>query len=192
MNLTQQVTTFLTRNPAPRADALFAIEMGSNDIRDAFVVYAGGGDGGPILQAALVSIAANVQRLYAVGARQFLVWAAPNVALTPAIRALGSAAGALGTSLTQAFNANLTGLLAQLSAALPGSRFARLDAFALQNAIVADPPAFDLTNVTAACLTPNAAPFRCHDADAFLFWDGIHPTRAGHAILASEAAAVVQ
>ena len=37
-----------------------------------------------------------------------------------------------------------------------------------------------------ACVTPNDAPFTCKDADAYLFWDGIHPTKAGHAILARE------
>lgn len=191
VNLTQQVTAFLTRGSAVRSDALYVLEMGGNDIRDAFVVYAGGGDGGPTLQAALGSIALNIQRLYAAGARDFLVWVAPNVALTPAIGSLGPAAGGLATTLTQAFNGNLAGVLAQLSAGLPGSSFARLDAFALQNAIVAHPSGFDLSNVTAACLTPNVAPFQCHDADEFLFWDGIHPTRAGHAILAQEMARVV-
>ena len=191
VNLTQQVTAFLTRGSAVRSDALYVLEMGGNNIRDAFVVYAGGGDGGPTLQAALGSIALNIQRLYAAGARDFLVWVAPNVALTPAIRSLGPAAGVLATTLTQAFNGNLAGVLAQLSAGLPGSSFARLDAFALQNAIVAHPSRFDLSNVTAACLPPNVAPFQCHDADEFLFWDGIHPTRAGHAILAQEMARVV-
>jgi phospholipase/lecithinase/hemolysin len=60
------------------------------------------------------------------------------------------------------------------------------------NAIVATPAAFDLTNVTTACVTPGVAPFACKAVDEFLFWGGIHPTRAGHAILAQEAAAVLQ
>jgi phospholipase/lecithinase/hemolysin len=192
VNLTQQVSTFLQRGSGVRADALYVIEMGSNDIRNAFAVYAGGGDGGPILQAALGSIAVNIQRLYAAGARDFLVWVAPNVALTPAIHALGPAAAGLATFLTQAFNANLAGIVAQMAAGLPGSRFIRLDVFAIQNAIVADPSAFNLNNVMTACVTPNVAPFRCHDADGFLFWDGIHPTKAGHAILARETANVAQ
>ena len=191
VNLTQQVTRFLERGTA-RSDALYVIEMGGNDIRNAFVVYAGGGDGALVLQAALGSIAGNIQRLYAAGARDFLVWAVPNVALTPAIRSLGPAAGGLVTYLTQVFNNNLGGVVAQLSAGLAGSSFVRLDAFAIQNAIVADPSAFSLINVTTACVSPNVAPFRCHDADAFLFWDGIHPTGAGHAILARETASVVQ
>lgn len=193
VNLTQQVSAFLQRagGVAP-SDAVYVIEMGSNDIRDAFVVFAGGGNGGAILQAALRSIAMNIQRLFAAGARQFLVWEAPNVALTPAIRTLGPAAGGLATQVTQVFDGNLAGVLAQLSVGLADASFARLDADQILNAIVANPAAFGLTNVTTACVTPNVAPFTCHNADEFLFWDGIHPTRAGHAILAQEAANVLK
>jgi phospholipase/lecithinase/hemolysin len=191
-NLTRQVDTFLQRNGGvASSQALYVIEMGSNDIRDAFALYATGGNGGPIVSAALTSIAANIQKLYAAGAREFLVWAAPNVALTPAIRSLGPAAGGLATQVTQGFNAALAQVLGQL-AALPGSRFARLDAYQLLNGIVAAPAAFGLTNVATPCLTPGKAPFSCTNADEFLFWDGIHPTKAGHAILAREAADVVR
>ncbi len=192
-NLTLQVDAFLLRSGGVASSgALYVIEMGGNDIRDSFQVYAGGGNGGPILQAALGSIAVNIQRLYAAGAREFLVWAAPNIALTPAIRSLGPAAGFLATNVTQAFNGGLTLVLQQLSFALPGVSFARLDAYQILTAIVADPAAFDLTNVTTACVTPNIPPFTCKPVDAFLFWDGIHPTKAGHAILAQAAAEVLQ
>lgn len=192
-NLTRQVDTFLQRSGGVASpQALYVIEMGSNDIRDAFQIYASGGNGGPILTQALGSIAANVQRLYAAGAREFLVWVAPNVALTPAIRSLPPAAQGLAAFVTQAFNGALAGVVAQLSAALPGVSFTRLDAYELLNAIVADPAAFALTTVTTACVTPNIAPFTCHDAGAFLFWDGIHPTKTGHAILAQETGAALQ
>jgi phospholipase/lecithinase/hemolysin len=190
-NLTRQVDTFLAGNVASVQD-LYVIEMGSNDIRDSFSVYAAGGNGGPILTQALGSIAANIQRLYVAGAREFLVWVPPNVALTPALRSLPPAAQGLASQLTQIFDSNLAGVLAQLSANLPGISLARLDAYQLLNAIVADPAAFNLRNVTMACVTPNVAPFTCHPADEFLFWDGIHPTKAGHAILADEAAKAVQ
>jgi phospholipase/lecithinase/hemolysin len=193
VNLTRQVDTFLERSRSVASvQELYVIEMGGNDIRDAFSVYASGGDGGPILAQALASIAANIQRLYAAGARDFLVWATPDISLTPAIRSLPPAAQSLAATLTQVFNGNLAATLAQLSAGLPGSNFARLDAFALLHAIVASPGSFQLENVTSACMTPNAAPFACRSADTFLFWDGIHPTKAGHAILAAEAAKAVQ
>ena len=191
-NLTRQVDTFLERSGGvASAQALYVIEMGGNDIRDSFQVYATGGNGGPILQAALASIAANIQRLYAAGARDFLVWAAPNVGLTPAIRSLGPAAVGLATAVALAFNGGLEQVVAQVSA-LPGTSFARLDAFAILDAIVDDPAAYDLTNVTTACVTPNVEPFTCKAADEFLFWDGIHPTKVVHAILARETANVLQ
>lgn len=192
-NLSQQVDMFLERfeNVAP-FQSLYVIEMGSNDIRDAFSLYASGANGGPIMAQAIGSIAANIQRLYAAGAREFLVWLPPNVALTPAIRSLPPAAQALAGQLTQIFDTNLDGVLTQLSANLPGTSIARLDAYALLNAIVAHPEAFDLENVTTACLRPTVRPFICDDVDEFLFWDGIHPTKAGHAIVAEEAVRAVQ
>jgi phospholipase/lecithinase/hemolysin len=192
-NLTRQVDTFLQRSGgvAP-SDALFVIEIGGNDIRDAFQLYATGGNGAPVLAQALASIAANIQRLYAAGAREFLVWVAPNVGLTPALRSLGPAAQGLAAKVSQGFNGGLSDVLAQLAVALPGVSFARLDAYQLLTAIVADPPAFGLTTVTTACVTPNVPPFTCRDADQYLFWDGIHPTKAGHAILADAAADALQ
>jgi phospholipase/lecithinase/hemolysin len=191
-NLTRQVDTFLQRSGGvASSQALYVIEMGSNDIRDAFQIYAANGNGGPILTAALGSIAANIQKLYVAGAREFLVWASPNVALTPAILSLPPAAQGLATFVTQVFNVNLAGVLATLTASLPGVNFARLYADQMLNAIVADPAVFYLTTVTTACVTPNIAPFTCQDANEFLFWDGIHPTKAGHAILARETANVL-
>ena len=192
-NLTRQVDNFLQRTGGVASpQALYVIEIGSNDVRDAFALYAAGGDGGAVLTQALASITANIQRLYMAGAREFLLWSCPNVALTPAVRTLGPAAGVLATQVTQLFNAGLAQTLGQLTVALPGSTFVTLDAFQLLNAVVAAPASFDLTNVTSACVTPNAPPFTCQNVDEFLFWDGIHPTRAGHAILAREAANVLQ
>lgn len=190
-NLALQVETFLTRfDLAAPPDALYVIEMGGNDIRDALFAYVQGGNPASILQAANVSIAQNVQRLYAAGARQFLVWRAPNVGLTPAMRKLDQmvpGAAALATLLTQGFNAGLDTVVAQLST-LPGISITRLDAFQLIDAIVATPSAYELTNVTSACVTPREPPFTCQTPDEYLFWDGIHPTGAVHAIVAQSAA----
>jgi phospholipase/lecithinase/hemolysin len=165
--------------------------MGGNDIRDALVAYPAGS--GPILHDAIVSIVTNVGRLYAAGARNFIVWRAPNVGLTPAIHTLDHlrpGAVQLGTGLTQAFNGGLDAALAPVSN-LPGIRIVRLDAYRLLNDIVANPAAFGWTDVTAACVTPNIAPFTCQTPDDFLFWDGIHPTKAVHAIIAQEAASAL-
>jgi phospholipase/lecithinase/hemolysin len=193
-NLSDQVNAFLQDfdGVAP-SDALYVIEIGGNDIRDALVAFSQGQNGGAIIQAAVLSIAQNIGTLYAAGARNCLVWSVPDIGLTPAIRTLDSitpGAAAFARQLTQAFNGALSGALMQV-AALPGIQIARLDAFALITAIVANPSEFGLTNVTTACITPGVPPFTCQNADEFLFWDGIHPTKTVHGIVAQEAASVL-
>jgi len=191
MNLNLQVSAFLQQvgGVAP-SDGLYVIEMGSNDVRDALAAIAAGGDGGAVLMAALASIAHQVQILYAAGARNFLIWNVANVGQTPAARILdvqfpGSAQ--LATQLTLMFNAGLATTFVQLSAALPGIHIVPFDAFGLFNDVATHPTAYGLTNVVSACLTPNVPPFSCADPDEFLFWDGVHPTEAVHAIIAEEA-----
>jgi outer membrane lipase/esterase len=53
------------------------------------------------------------------------------------------------------------------------------------------PSAFGLTNVVSPCITPNVPPFTCDAPDEYLYWDGIHPSAATHAIIASEATSVL-
>jgi phospholipase/lecithinase/hemolysin len=146
-----------------------------------------------ILQQAIRSIAQNIQVLSAAGARDFLVWLPPNPGLTPALQRLNQASPGvvqLATALTQAFNAGLSATLAQLSQ-IPGITIRTLDASALLNTLVSDPSAYGLTNVDTACVTPGVAPFFCQAPDDYLYWDGIHPTRAAHAIVAALAASLL-
>ena len=195
LNMPVQVEAFLQQSGgiAP-SDALYVIEMGGSDIRDALVAYVT--EGGPagaaaMLQQTNISIATAIATLYGAGARQFLVWRAPNVGLTPAIRRLDSVnpgAAFLAKLLTQGFNAALDGAVSQL-AGLPGVSISRLDAEGILNALVTDETAFGLTDVTTACVAPGLAPFTCQSPDEFLYWDGIHPTKAVHSILAQETAA---
>ncbi len=194
INLSQQVAAYL-HGAGGVADpqALYVIEMGGNDIRNALAVAGIGGNPALILGAAINAIVGNIYALHRAGAREFLVWSAPNVALTPAIRSLGPAAIGGATQLTQGFNAGLTEGLKMVQP-LPGIKIMRLDAYELLRAIVDNPSAFGLTTVATACVTAraDAPPFACSNVDEFLFWDGIHPTRAGHAILAEEAARVLR
>ena len=94
-------------------------------------------------------------------------------------------AAALVTQFTMLFNAMLDADLAGV-ALLPGIDIVRVDAFETIHAVVLAPHLFGLTNVTSPCITPGVPPFTCRQPDAYLFWDGLHPTQAGHAILAEE------
>lgn len=196
VNLSDQVQAFLAdHGSGAPSGALYVIEMGGNDIRDAIVAYQTGGlpAAQNILSQAIMSIAQNIQVLHGAGARHFLVWLPPNPGLTPALQTLNQVSPGvvqLATVLTQLFNANLSATLSQLSQ-LPGITIRTLDASALLNTIVSDPSAYGLTNTTAACLVPDAAPFFCQEPDEYLYWDGIHPTRAAHAIVAAIAASIL-
>ena len=192
VNLGDQVARFLADcgGVAP-SDALYVIDMGGNDIRDAIVAFQSGGfpAAQAILQQALTSIAQHIQLLYQAGARDFLVWLPPNIGLTPAIQRLNQispGAFQLATLLSQAFNGGVIGIRTQLSA-LPGIDIKLLDTYALLNAIVANPESYGFTTVNQTCVTPDVEPFFCQTPDEYLFWDGIHPTTAGHAVIAKEA-----
>ncbi|MDA7086897.1 SGNH/GDSL hydrolase family protein [Pseudomonas sp. SA3-5] len=187
-NLSLQVGSFLfdAGGVAP-ADALYVLEMGSNDVRDALVAGPGGG---AILADALAAIGANLDALYAAGARHFLVVNSPDIALTPAVRTLdllNPGTSAAAAFLSQSFNAGLEALLTVLDGA-PGITIARLDLYQTVSALVTDPAAYGLSQVDSACLTPGLPPFTCRTADDYLFWDGIHPTAVVHAIFAQDTA----
>ena len=204
VNLADQVTAFLSDvgGVAP-SDALYVIEMGGNDLRDAIVaaltVLQGGGSlnaavqaASPILICAQQAIQEQIAALYAAGARNFLVWTVPDPGLTPAIRSFGPSAMQVAAFLTSTFNNQLLlPTLQGLDQSLPDLDVTILDVFTLLHQMNANPDNFGLTNTTSACVMPNAEPYFCQAADEFLFWDGIHPTRAAHAIVAAEAARVL-
>jgi outer membrane lipase/esterase len=169
-----------------RPDATYVIFVGGNDLRDALaaaLVDPTFVTSQQILTAAVTGVAANLQVLYAAGARRFVVVNGPDLAIVPAVAQLGPAAQAGGTLLATLYNQSLAGALAQLSA-LPGSTINTVDIFTALRQVVANPADYGLTNVTTPCLTFSVTiGFRCARPDEYLFWDAIHPTRAGQRIL---------
>ena len=191
VNLPDQVGFFLRDfgGVAP-AGALYVVEMGPNDILDALDAIGRGQDGEAMLDAAVLSISDTITTLYNAGARQFFVGNSANLGNTPAVRAFDQTipgTSTLAMILTVGFN---TGLSTELDAldALPGIEITRMDAFGLFVQVVANPPAFGLTNVRDACITSEVPPFTCRQPDDYLFWDGVHPTTAAHGVIAREAA----
>jgi phospholipase/lecithinase/hemolysin len=185
-DLSTQVARFLADGKRGSGDDLFVIWIGSNDMGDALLDPQ---NAGAILTQALTATLTNIQVLYANGARNFLVLNLPNLALTPFVRGLGPLAQAGATQIDTAYNSLLSGYVSSvLPAVLPGTKFIYLDANAVLQGIVANPAANGLQDVTDSCLHfgVTAGAF-CSKPNRYLFWDGFHPTTAGHSVLAKAA-----
>lgn len=192
-NLPDQVAAYLAAFPQTSPRTLITLEIGGNDVRDALVAAASGQDPAPYIQNALASIANSIAQLYGSGARRFLVLNVPDLARAPSVRMIDQqvpGAAALASQLTQAFNAGLLGVL-QYANGLGGADARLLDINGLLEQILADPSAYGITNVSDPCITPGQPPFACTRPDGYVFWDGVHPTKAVHALIAQLALAVI-
>lgn len=211
VSLTGQVQQYLDRPGPADPNALYVIAGGGNNARAVI-------DGAATLLANAAAIAdpaarfaaqdlANIQiafniitaaqayaadvvgmitQLAAAGADDFVVWNVPNVGLTPAVTGNGPQASGLATAVSAALNQALSIALAGLPG--PIADDVRLfDVFGFVTEATSNPAAFGLTNTTQACA---ANPTTC-DPTSWLFWDGIHPTTAGQALITQRMIALV-
>jgi outer membrane lipase/esterase len=189
-----QVQQFLAKG-AVDPHALYSVWAGANDL----FVQLGLAQTGAItptqlqanLATAAVQLVQQVGILNAAGARYIMVFNLPDVGSTPFGR--GSGQGASITALSSFFNSTLsTGLDALHIDVI------RLNIFSLLNEIVADPAAFGFTNATSpACTVPSlvctsATLVAPNAAQTFVFADSVHPTTAGHQVIADYAASVIE
>jgi len=175
------------------ADALYVVAIGGNDIRDAIEAYPqdGGVTSAALLQAALTSIYQNISNLAKSGAHHFLVSTAPDLGLVPAVRLQGPAVQGLATYLSKQFNDGLAQTIALLKLQY-GLDLKVLDLYGLVDNAIADPVPYKLKVVDSSCINVGVvANSFCSQPQTYLFWDGIHPTRAGHAIIRNNAYALV-
>lgn len=192
-NLPEQLAAYLAKFPQASPRTLVALEIGGNDVRDALVAAASGQDPAPYVQYALASIANSIATLHVHGVRSFLLMNVPNLARTPSVRLLDQqmpGVAAFSSQLSQFFNAGLAGVV-QYANGLGGTNAQVLDIHGLLEDIVAAPGTYGFRNTTDACITPNVPPFRCADPGSYVFWDGIHPTKAVHALIAKRAIAAL-
>jgi phospholipase/lecithinase/hemolysin len=193
-NLPAQVAAYRADFAQTSERTWITMEIGGNDMRDGLVAVLVSQDpaaAGPYISRALESIGESVGVLYAHGARKFLLLNVPNIGLAPAVRPFGPVAVSVGDSVSKAFNDNLVLLTQGLKALLPGSDIRILDLYTTLNEVVASPGSYGFANWTDACVTPNQPPFACKQPDSYLFWDGTHPTKAMHAIIAQQALAKI-
>ncbi len=187
-SLTDQVQLFLgDSGGVAQADALYVVAGGGNNARDAVELALVGGDATDIITAYVNDIATILTQLSGAGAKDILLVNVPNIGLTPALQAFGPAASAVASGIAGGMNAKLNEKLASLLPALPLD-VKVFDFFTTFTQVVASPGAFGLTDVTSTCAFSAAC---IANPDTTLFWDGIHPTTAGHSLVADAAFAVV-
>lgn len=191
-DLTTQVALFLTNYHGHAcAPPTYVLWIGGDDLSDALTALTtavnpvqGQTAANAIIAEAVTGIADNVVALAASGARHFLILNAPDISHTPSVRSLGPTAITAAAVLSARFNRALGGTIALLRL-FPRIRIARFDDNVLTDAVIADPTAFGLTDVVDPCLrfgvVQNAV---CENPEDFLFWDALHPTVAGHGIIA--------
>jgi phospholipase/lecithinase/hemolysin len=190
----RQVNQFLADvNETAPADALYVIEIGSNDTRDAVVALIVLQDfdlAMNIISSAANEIKAEVERLYNAGARNFLYANVPDVMLTPALNRI-PLPGYVQDLISYYIIGNINAQLDRIFSGLVNAESTKLDFFGLTNAAVNAPGVYGLINVTDACITPFEQPFKCDAPDNYLFWDVVHPSKAAHGLIAQEAASVL-
>ncbi|HYH18361.1 MAG TPA: autotransporter domain-containing protein [Azospirillum sp.] len=179
-----QISTHLAANGG-RADpnALYAVWAGANDIFSALNTPA-------TAQAAVTQAAsdlvAEVARLRAAGARYIIVPLVPDIGATPFGARLGAAGAASVTQLVSGYNQ-----LVRFGLAAAGVQVIPVDTVSLLADAMANPAAYGFTNTTGvACTTtssllctPNTL-VSPNAAQTYLFADGVHPTTAGHRVIA--------
>jgi phospholipase/lecithinase/hemolysin len=189
---TGQLAQYQATHAMADPNALYTIWIGANDLSDMLTgqlpsQYAA--DSGEVIG----NIYAAVNTFAGMGAKNFLIVTVPDLGKTPEVLAAGPAESAGASFLTNSFDTGMTNGIPLLAAA-DSVNISVLNTFSLLDTIVADPASYGFSNVTQPCLTGEvnyAGGTPCANPSQYLFWDELHPTAAGHEIVADEALALI-
>jgi len=193
--LSTQIDELLAATPTLNPHALYAVWIGANDIFVNVEEAAAGQITPAQVQANVATAAAQtlqqIARLRDAGAKTIMVFNLPDISLTPDGRAAPTAPF---SALSSLFNSTLQAGLSSLNV-----NIIPMNMYGLFNEVIANPTAYGFTNVTTpACTT--ASSITCtaatlvapNAAQTYLFADGVHPTPAGHQIIADYAFAEIE
>ncbi len=169
------VQDHLQANQAADPNALYTLWGGSNDYL--------GTDANP--EQVVDNIETEVESLYDSGAREFLVFNLPDLGAIPEADNpnLGRSPEEL-TQLSNTHNSLLDSTVQELENTLNGADVTVVDVNSLFDDVVANPQEYGLTNVTESFLDPiTMAPTVGANPDEYLFFDTLHPTEAGQALI---------
>ena len=180
----QQLTTYLGRGGAFGANDLVSVLGGANNIFQALPTA--GVSTNPVaaitptLSAAVADMNFLVNDIAGRGAGTILVTNLPRLGITPQFRT--SPAAALADYAGSTFNSSLQTALLTTAAARPGTNIILFDLAKVSDLLASSPGRFGLSNVTEACFNGVTV---CANPDSYLYFDGVHPTAAGHRLVAA-------
>lgn len=136
----------------------------------------------PVAQGAAADMTFIVNSVASAGAGTILVTNLPRLGTTPQFnQGAGLPASPLADYAGTTFNgALLTGMMAT-AAAQPNTNIILMDLYKISDTLSGNPGLFGLTNAKDACFNGVTV---CSTPDAYLYWDGVHPTAAGHRLIA--------
>jgi outer membrane lipase/esterase len=189
--LNQQIAQHLNGGAA-NPNALYTVWSGANDI---FASLGTAWTTSPAIIGGTTAVAnaviSNVTTLQNAGANYIVVFNLPDLARTPQFNTLSAATQGAANLASVSYNAALNAGLAGRQGVIP------INVFALVNESITNPAYFGFTNVTtAACIggsslacgavgSGNPINFAAGTNNTFLFADTVHPTGAGHRLLAN-------
>jgi phospholipase/lecithinase/hemolysin len=177
-NVGTQIQQFAAARGTFPAHSLITLWAGSNDYLS----------GGALDPAGVVNnLLGHLDQLRALGGSQFVVANLPDLAQTPTAKGSLNAAGLSALHLrVTTHNSLLATGVANFRLNNPGVAVLELDAFGMMNALIADPGAYGLTNVSSPVFTGsfNSPGLIIGDPAAYLFFDRLHPTATAHDLYA--------
>ena len=159
---------------------LVATWAGANNL-----FFAVGSDYGALASAAADDMIANLEQLILRGAKNLLILNLPDIGTTPSY--VADAEGAANATLfSKTFNDILGEGVALLQASYLDVDFMYINIFDMFNEMINDAAAygFQYTETSLLDAFGNANPPTDEEAAQYLFYDSVHPTTAGHKLLA--------
>lgn len=144
----------------------------------------------------ITKLSAHLQRLYALGARKFVIFSIQPMGCTPVVRASLNVTGAdcvepvNGAALL--FNGELRSLVDAAGPRMPGASFAVVDSYKIIKDMLDHPRKHGIRETYRACcselgssgaLCRKGGPI-CSDRTKYVFFDGLHPTDVVNARIA--------
>ena len=185
-----QIGAYLARGGTFGANDVVSLWAGANDIFQALPTAAANPSTASAYMTGIASgaagnVSSQVGQLATAGAKTIVVMNLPDLGSTPQFNT-SITSSSLTSYTTGVFNTALDTGLQATAAAHTDTNIVEVDIRSAFSAIIADPQAFGFTNVTQACITVTACVTGSQETrNSYLFWDGVHPTAAGHQLVAS-------